>query len=96
MMIRRDQGEDADLFADELFQRTQTWKLSTSGLSAGHHFKGTGFGSGWKDGYGINCASEITITIQSADAYCRPGRAGYDQVWHRVEAFVRRDFDAGV
>jgi carnitine O-acetyltransferase len=30
------------LFDDELFQRSQEWKLSTSGLSAGHHFRGTG------------------------------------------------------
>ena len=30
------------LFEDELFERSQTWKLSTSGLSAGHLFRGTG------------------------------------------------------
>jgi len=54
MMLKPEQGERAKLFADELFQRSQTWKLSTSGLSAGHHFKGTGFGSPYHDGYGIN------------------------------------------
>ncbi|KZP25211.1 acyltransferase ChoActase/COT/CPT [Athelia psychrophila] len=43
------------LLSDELFQRSQAWKLSTSGLSAGHQFRGTGFGSAYPDGYGINC-----------------------------------------
>ncbi|KAI0777148.1 acyltransferase ChoActase/COT/CPT [Irpex lacteus] len=47
-------GESHALFQDELFTRSQTWKLSTSGLSAGHQFRGTGFGSPEWDGYGIN------------------------------------------
>lgn len=42
------------LFADELLGGSQTWKLSTSGLSAGNLLAGTGFGSGFLDGYGIN------------------------------------------
>ncbi|KAG1835154.1 hypothetical protein EV424DRAFT_1359193 [Suillus variegatus] len=42
------------LFADPLFSRSQEWKLSTSGLSAGDQFRGTGFGAGWEDGHGIN------------------------------------------
>ncbi|KAF9052498.1 acyltransferase ChoActase/COT/CPT [Hymenopellis radicata] len=47
-------GERADLFDDELFERSSRWKLSTSGLSAGLLFRGTGFGAGYEDGYGIN------------------------------------------
>jgi len=43
------------LFTDSLFSESQQWKLSTSGLSAGHWFNGTGFGAAYKDGYGINC-----------------------------------------
>ena len=43
------------LFVDPLFSKSQEWKLSTSGLSAGHWFKGTGFGTIYSDGYGINC-----------------------------------------
>ncbi len=43
------------LLADPLFSKSQEWKLSTSGLSAGHWFKGTGFGTTFNDGYGINC-----------------------------------------
>lgn len=42
------------LFTDPLFSRSQEWRLSTSGLSAGDQFRGTGFGAGWEDGYGIN------------------------------------------
>ncbi|KAG2060758.1 hypothetical protein BDR06DRAFT_947227 [Suillus hirtellus] len=42
------------LFADPLFSRSQEWKLSTSGLTASDQFRGTGFGAGWEDGYGID------------------------------------------
>lgn len=36
-------GEKCELFEDELFTESQTWKLSTSGLSAGYLFRGTGY-----------------------------------------------------
>ncbi|KAG1887013.1 acyltransferase ChoActase/COT/CPT [Suillus subluteus] len=42
------------LFTDPLFSRSQEWKLSTSALSSGDQFRGTGFGAGWEDGYGIS------------------------------------------
>lgn len=35
-------GETPDLFQDELFSKSQEWKLSTSGLSEGDRFVGTG------------------------------------------------------
>ncbi|KAJ6531909.1 carnitine acetyltransferase [Mycena capillaripes] len=54
LMLRPLSGEVAALFDDALFQRSQTWRLSTSGLSAGNLFKGTGFGASYEDGYGIN------------------------------------------
>lgn len=47
-------GESSPLFDDELFAKSSEWKLSTSGLSAGERFLGTGFGTVWPDGYGIN------------------------------------------
>ncbi|CAE6414425.1 unnamed protein product [Rhizoctonia solani] len=47
-------GENSPLFEDELFAKSAEWKLSTSGLSAGERFLGTGFGAVWPDGYGIN------------------------------------------
>ncbi|EJD06449.1 carnitine acetyltransferase [Fomitiporia mediterranea MF3/22] len=47
-------GESSPLFDDELFTRSQEWKLSTSGLSAGTYFRGTGFGAPYHDGYGVN------------------------------------------
>jgi hypothetical protein len=34
--------DSAELFSDDIFNRSQTWRLSTSGLSAGHLFRGTG------------------------------------------------------
>ena len=36
-------GERHDLFDDPLFTESQTWRLSTSGLSEGHQFRGTGY-----------------------------------------------------
>ncbi|WVQ77521.1 hypothetical protein IAR50_007207 [Cryptococcus sp. DSM 104548] len=47
-------GEGHAIFDDELYAKSQEWKLSTSGLSAGKKFMGTGFGAAWPDGYGIN------------------------------------------
>ncbi|KAJ4477315.1 acyltransferase ChoActase/COT/CPT [Lentinula aciculospora] len=49
------QKERTELFDDALFSKSQEWRLSTSGLSAGHHFRGTGFGTVYENGYGINC-----------------------------------------
>ncbi|TFK33238.1 acyltransferase ChoActase/COT/CPT [Crucibulum laeve] len=54
LLLRPLNGESAALFEDELFELSSQWKLSTSGLSAGHLFKGTGFGAMYDDGYGIN------------------------------------------
>jgi hypothetical protein len=42
-MMRPENGERAALFDDPLFERSQDWKLSTSGLSAGTLFRGTGY-----------------------------------------------------
>ncbi|KAG1441923.1 hypothetical protein G6F56_011278 [Rhizopus delemar] len=42
------------LFKDPIFIESQTWRLSTSGLHQGIRFMGTGFGSVYHDGYGIN------------------------------------------
>ncbi|KDQ57097.1 hypothetical protein JAAARDRAFT_35697 [Jaapia argillacea MUCL 33604] len=49
-----DVHQACQLFKHPLFKRSQEWKLSTSGLSAGHLFRGTGFGAAYHDGYGIN------------------------------------------
>lgn len=54
-------GETHDLFNDPLFAKSQTFKLSTSGLSAGDRFFGTGFGAPDPDGYGINCKLRMFI-----------------------------------
>ena len=42
LMLRPEAGESHALFEDDLFTQSQTWKLSTSGLSAGYQFRGTG------------------------------------------------------
>jgi carnitine O-acetyltransferase len=53
--------ESHPLLEDEMFQESQRWKLSTSGLSAGDRFFGTGFGATEPDGYGINCMFLFSI-----------------------------------
>ena len=61
-------GERAALFEDPLFERSQTWKLSTSALSAGYLIRGTGFGSPYADGYGVNymCAPDgMKFSVES-------------------------------
>ena len=63
LMMR--EGESHPLFSDPLFQESQDWVLSTSGLSAGDRFFGTGFGTIWPNGYGCNCGSRspcITVS----------------------------------
>jgi carnitine O-acetyltransferase len=49
------EGESHPLLDDPLFAKSQEWVLSTSGLSAGDRFHGTGFGAVYPNGYGINC-----------------------------------------
>ncbi|BGP54530.1 hypothetical protein JCM8202v2_002115 [Rhodotorula sphaerocarpa] len=48
------EGETHPLLEDPLFAKSQEWVLSTSGLSAGDRFHGTGFGAVYPNGYGIN------------------------------------------
>ncbi|KAF9067237.1 carnitine acetyltransferase [Rhodocollybia butyracea] len=55
------EGEKCDLFEDPLFAKSQEWRLSTSGLSAGHYFRGTGFGAAYENGYGINYLAAPSI-----------------------------------
>lgn len=57
LMMR--EGESHPLLDDPLFQKSQDWILSTSGLSAGDRFYGTGFGTVWPNGYGTNCESSL-------------------------------------
>lgn len=49
-----DDGPLPAALSDPLFRESQTWNLSTSGLSAGDRFFGTGFGAPFP-GYGVNC-----------------------------------------
>ena len=63
-------GERHELFEDDLFMQSQTWKLSTSGLSAGDQWRGTGFGSPEHDGYGVNCELHlVSMTALSLMSY---------------------------
>jgi carnitine O-acetyltransferase len=71
LLLRPLNGENAALFEDDLFGRSAQWKLSTSGLSAGLLFKGTGFGAMYGDGYGINCEFNIASRfLTPKDSMC--------------------------
>lgn len=54
-MISPEDGDMPALLTDELFTRSQTWKLSTSSMGTLTTCRGTGFGAPEKNGYGINC-----------------------------------------
>ncbi|TIB34946.1 hypothetical protein E3P86_02755 [Wallemia ichthyophaga] len=61
-------GESHELFDNKYNAMSSEWKLSTSGLSAGPRFNGTGFGTVYPDGYGINYMagpSELKFGIES-------------------------------
>lgn len=62
-------GESHPLLEEPLIAESQTWKLSTSGLSAGDRFYGTGFGATDPDGYGINCKASRRASSSIADIY---------------------------
>ncbi|KAG0238321.1 hypothetical protein BGW42_005554 [Actinomortierella wolfii] len=50
-------GESHELFKQEVFGKSASFLLSTSGLFAGDDFYGTGFGAMYPNGYGINYLS---------------------------------------
>ena len=85
LLLRPLSGEAAGLLEDELFERSAQWKLSTSGLSAGLLFKGTGLGAQYEDGYGINCMNfffwrdKFLLML-----LCRSCCTKWSQVWNRV------------
>lgn len=49
------------IFTDPVHGESQTWRLSTSGLHAGIRLMGTGFGTVYPDGYGINYMAAPTL-----------------------------------
>lgn len=59
------EGESHPIFEDPLYTDSSAWVLSTSGLSAGDRFFGTGFGTVWPEGYGINCELLLSFFIPS-------------------------------
>lgn len=68
LMLHAEEGKSHALFEDPFFAQSQMWKLSTSGLSAGEQFRGTGFGASCVDGYGINC--ECTSCVDCYSCSC--------------------------
>lgn len=49
------------IFTDPIHGQSQVWRLSTSGLHAGIRLMGTGFGTLYHDGYGINYMAAPTV-----------------------------------
>jgi len=59
LKTRLQPGEKHALFDDELYAKSQEWKLSTSSLGSGQKWIGAGFGAPFPDGYGINCELNV-------------------------------------
>ncbi|KAG2200216.1 hypothetical protein INT47_009854, partial [Mucor saturninus] len=64
--VLTDQGELVQvpmhpIFTDPIHGQSQVWRLSTSGLHAGIRLMGTGFGTVYPDGYGINYMAAPTL-----------------------------------
>jgi carnitine O-acetyltransferase len=64
MRLCLQQGESCPVLIDPLSQRATYFQLSTSGLSSGDYYNGTGFGAVVPDGYGINyCIGKQAIKL---------------------------------
>lgn len=99
LLLRPLSGESSALFEDDLFERSSCWKLSTSGLSAGLLFKGTGFGAVYEDGYGINCMLLFLVNYGLSglltDCFLFPFRfscSQHGQIWDRVQVLISSYF----
>ncbi|EFP80930.2 uncharacterized protein PGTG_07182 [Puccinia graminis f. sp. tritici CRL 75-36-700-3] len=74
-------GALPELFTDPVFAESSEWQLSTSGISAGERFIGTGFGCFGK-GYGINyivAPSRITFGIETKHSDPRTSATQFKQ-----------------
>ena len=71
-------GETHQLFEDEMFGKSQEWKLCSSGLTSGATMMGGQFGSAWPDGYSVSC--EFTCP--------RRREGGADTMWQISPAHI--------
>ncbi|CAO3627431.1 unnamed protein product [Mucor hiemalis] len=60
------------IFTDPIHGQSQIWRLSTSGLHAGIRLMGTGFGTVYPDGYGINYMAAPTLVKFGIESKCVP------------------------
>ncbi|KDN43950.1 acyltransferase ChoActase/COT/CPT [Tilletiaria anomala UBC 951] len=96
-----DGGADAlpQLFRDPLFTASQTWTLSTSGLSAGDRLAGTGFGAGYDDGYGCNYLAGGTLLkfgLESKHANAQTSTTAFAQNLVRALRLMRDVCERGI
>ncbi|KIJ57311.1 hypothetical protein M422DRAFT_63059 [Sphaerobolus stellatus SS14] len=76
------EDEHATIFEDPLFTTSETWKLSTSGLPNGERFAGTGFGSPYTDGYGVQyliSSDIIKFGVESKHSCITTSTEGFKQ-----------------
>ena len=62
------QGESHPIYTHPIFAKSSKWQLSTSALFSGERLVGTGFGTVYPDGYGMNYmlgAKVIKIGVES-------------------------------
>lgn len=61
-------GESHEIFTHPIFSKSSKWQLSTSALFPGDRLAGTGFGTVYPDGYGMNYMTSskmIKIGVES-------------------------------
>ncbi|KAI7950444.1 hypothetical protein MJO29_009118 [Puccinia striiformis f. sp. tritici] len=81
-------GTLPELFTDPVFAESSEWQLSTSGISAGERFIGTGFGC-FGRGYGINylvAPSRITFGIETKHSDPRTSASQFSE--HLSQALI--------
>ncbi len=62
------QGESHPIYSHPIFAKSSKWQLSTSALFSGERLVGTGFGTVYPDGYGMNYmlgSNVIKIGVES-------------------------------
>ncbi|KAI9342909.1 acyltransferase ChoActase/COT/CPT [Obelidium mucronatum] len=80
-------GESYEIFKDPVFARSSHWDLSTSGLFSSKNVVGTGFGTVYPDGYGMNYAlhsGNITIGVESKTSNKKTDTAAFCSTLEKV------------
>lgn len=77
------------IFTDPVHAESQRWRLSTSGLHAGIRLMGTGFGTVYPDGYGINYMAAPTLVKFGIESKRLPDTVSTQQFMDTIAQTLR-------